>query len=216
MIVADTTGKQLGSFPLVPRQTAEGWVNGSTLLFSDRGDTRRLRSYSIADGSRQLLDDSVDPITEATWSPDGTMISSIRCSASACQLRLNRADGTPRESIDLPDRLPTRARGRPISGGSRTSAACRTPTVRDRRRGGDGQGAAPRDRPLHRSDARLAARFAGAHPLGDDRRRRDEARVVPANRAEWHVAHTPRVRAGTGAESGVGDGLQDGADLRRR
>jgi Tol biopolymer transport system component len=105
MIVADTTGKQLGSFPLVPRQTAEGWVNGSTLLFSDRGDTRRLRSYSIADGSRQLLDDSVDPITEATWSPDGTMLSSIRCSASACQLRLNRADGTPRASIDLPDRF---------------------------------------------------------------------------------------------------------------
>ncbi len=105
MIVADTTGKQLGSFPLVPRQTAEGWVNGSTLLFSDRGDTRRLRSYSIADGSRQLLDDSVDPITEASWSPDGTMISSVRCSASACQLRLNRADGTPRTSIDLPDRF---------------------------------------------------------------------------------------------------------------
>ncbi len=105
MIVADTTGKQLGSFPLVPRQTAEGWVNGSTLLFSDRGDVRRLRSYSIADGSRQLLDDSVDPITEATWSPDGTMISSIRCSPSACQLRVNRADGTPRTSIDLPDRL---------------------------------------------------------------------------------------------------------------
>ncbi len=105
MIVADTTGKQLGSFPLVPRQTAEGWVNGSTLLFSDRGDVRRLRSYSIADGSRQLLDDSVEPITEATWSPDGTMISSIRCSPSACQLRLNRADGTPRTSIDLPDRF---------------------------------------------------------------------------------------------------------------
>jgi Tol biopolymer transport system component len=105
MIVADTTGKQLGSFPLVPRQTAEGWVNGSTLLFSDRGDTRRLRSYSMADGSRQLLDDAVDPITEATWSPDGAMISSIRCSPSACQLRLNRADGTPRTSIDLPDRF---------------------------------------------------------------------------------------------------------------
>jgi Tol biopolymer transport system component len=105
MIVADTTGKQLGSFPLVPRQTAEGWMNGSTLVFSDRGDTRRLRSYSIADGSRQLLDDSVDPITEAAWSPDGTMISSVRCSSSACQLRLNRADGTPRTSIDLPDRF---------------------------------------------------------------------------------------------------------------
>ncbi len=105
MIVADTTGKQLGSFPLVPRQTAEGWVNGSTLLFSDRGDVRRLRSYSIADGSRQLLDDSVDPITEAAWSPDGTMISSLRCSPAACQLRLNRADGTPRTSVDLPDRF---------------------------------------------------------------------------------------------------------------
>jgi len=105
MIVADTTGKQLGSFPLVPRQTAEGWVNGSTLLFSDRGDVRRLRSYSIADGSRQLLDDSVDPITEAAWSPDGTLISSVRCSPSACQLRLIRGDGTPRTSIDLPDRF---------------------------------------------------------------------------------------------------------------
>ena len=33
------------------------------------------------------------------------MISSIRCSPSACQLRLNRADGTPRTSIDLPDRF---------------------------------------------------------------------------------------------------------------
>jgi len=105
MVVVDTAGKQLTSFPLVPRQTPEGWMNGSTLLFSDRGDTRRLRSYSIADGSRQLVDDSVDPITEATWSPDGTTISSIRCSPSACQLRLNRADGTPRESIDLPDRV---------------------------------------------------------------------------------------------------------------
>jgi Tol biopolymer transport system component len=105
MVVTDTTGKQLASFPLVPRQTAEGWMNGSTLLFSDRGDTRRMRSFSIADGSRQLLDDSVDPITEATWSPDGSMISSIRCSPSACQLRINRADGTPRTSIDLPDRV---------------------------------------------------------------------------------------------------------------
>jgi Tol biopolymer transport system component len=105
MVVVDTTGKQLTSFPLVPRQTAEGWLNGSTLLFSDRGDSRRLRSYSIADSSRQLLDDSADPIAEANWSPDGTMISSIRCSPSACQLRLNRADGTPRTSIDLPDRF---------------------------------------------------------------------------------------------------------------
>jgi len=104
MIVADTTGKQLTSFPLVPRQTAEGWMNGTTLLFSDRGDTRRMRSFSIADGSRRLLDDSVDPITEATWSPDGSMISSLRCSPSACQLRINRADGTPRASIDLSDR----------------------------------------------------------------------------------------------------------------
>lgn len=105
MIVTDTNGKQLTSFPLVPRQTAEGWMNGSTLLFSDRGDTRRMRSFSVADGSRHLLDDSVDPITEASWSPDGSMISSIRCSPSACQLRINRADGTPRASVDLPERV---------------------------------------------------------------------------------------------------------------
>ena len=105
MIVADTNGKQLTSFPLVPRQTAEGWMNGSTLLFSDRGDARRMRTFAIADGSRQLLDDSVDPITEPTWSPDGSMISSIRCSPSACQLRINRADGSPHTSVDLPDRI---------------------------------------------------------------------------------------------------------------
>jgi Tol biopolymer transport system component len=104
LVVADTSGKRLASFPLVPRQTAEGWVNGSTLLFSDRGDARRLRSYSIADGSRQLLDDAADPIVEPSWSPDGKTIASIRFSPSTSQLRLSHADGSLIKAIDLPDR----------------------------------------------------------------------------------------------------------------
>lgn len=104
MIVSDTSGRQLASFPLAQRQTAEGWVNGSTLLLSDRGDVRRLRSYSVADGSSQLLDDAAEPITEPSWSPDGKTIASIRCSASACQLHLAHSDGSLLKAIDLAER----------------------------------------------------------------------------------------------------------------
>jgi Tol biopolymer transport system component len=72
VIVADTNGHALHSFPLVGRQTMEGWAGGATLVFSDRGDIRRVRSYSFNDEKVRLLVDSLEQFTDPLWSPDGT------------------------------------------------------------------------------------------------------------------------------------------------
>jgi Tol biopolymer transport system component len=104
LIVADTNGNQLGSVPLVPRQTIEGWLNASTLVFSDRGDIRRLHSYAIADSSSRVLIDSLEQVTEPSWSPDGATLATIHCPPTSCSLRLSHADGSLIRTIDLPER----------------------------------------------------------------------------------------------------------------
>jgi Tol biopolymer transport system component len=104
VIVADTNGRALHSFPLVGRQTMEGWLGGATLVFSDRGDTRRLRSYSFSDDKVRLLVDSLEQFTDPVWSPDGALIVGTSCTAARCDLRVGRADGSLVRLIPLPDR----------------------------------------------------------------------------------------------------------------
>jgi len=82
----------------------EGWLSGATLVFSDRGDVRRLRSYSLADNQTRLLADSLDQLTEPVWSPDGALIAAASCVPARCDLRLGRADGSVVKMIPLPDR----------------------------------------------------------------------------------------------------------------
>jgi Tol biopolymer transport system component len=104
VVVADTNGRTLHSFPLPQRQTMEGWVGSATLVFSDRGDVRRLRSYSLADDKSRLLADSLDQLTEPVWSPDGALIAAASCVPARCDLRLGRFDGSVIKMIPLPDR----------------------------------------------------------------------------------------------------------------
>ena len=72
----------------------EGWLGGATLVFSDRGDMRRLRSYSFNDNKVRLLVDSLEQFTDPVWSPDGALIAGASCSAARCELRVGRADGS--------------------------------------------------------------------------------------------------------------------------
>ena len=105
VVVADTNGRTLHTFPLGQRQTMEGWLNGATLLFSDRGDVRRVRTYSLADGKVALLADSLEQYTEPVWSPDGGTIVGASCTPARCELRLSRSDGALVKLIPLPDRF---------------------------------------------------------------------------------------------------------------
>jgi len=104
VVVADTNGRALHSFQLVGRQTMEGWLGGATLVFSDRGDTRRVRSYSFDDEKVRLIVDSLEQFTDPLWSPDGTLIAGASCPAARCELRVGRSDGSLVRSIPLPDR----------------------------------------------------------------------------------------------------------------
>jgi len=104
VIVADTNGRALHSFQLVGRQTMEGWLGGATLVFSDRGDIRRVRSYSFNDEKVRLLVDSLEQFTDPVWSPDGALLAGASCSAARCELRVGRADGSLVKLIPLPDR----------------------------------------------------------------------------------------------------------------
>src|SRR6185436_9753762 len=76
----------------------------ATLVFSDRGDTRRVRSYSFDDEKVRLLVDSLEQFTDPLWSPDGTLIAGASCPAARCELRVGRSDGSLVRSIPLPDR----------------------------------------------------------------------------------------------------------------
>jgi Tol biopolymer transport system component len=103
LIVADAHGKILHTISMVQRQTVEGWLSGSTLLFSDRGDVQQLTAYSIADGSTKVLADTLPSITDPAASPDGTMLEFVSCASAKCEMHVLRADGTTREIIALPD-----------------------------------------------------------------------------------------------------------------
>ena len=105
VVVADTNGRALHTFQLGQRQTMEGWLSGATLLLSDRGDVRRLRTYSLVDGKVALLTDSLEQYTEPVWSPDGSTIVGASCTPARCELRLSRADGALIKLIPLPDRF---------------------------------------------------------------------------------------------------------------
>lgn len=104
VIVADTTGRVLQSFAVPGRETVEGWLSGSTLLLSDRGDVRRLQTYAIADGASRVLSDTLDALTDGAFSPDGRTASAARCVGDRCELRVIGTDGAPVKTIALPDR----------------------------------------------------------------------------------------------------------------
>lgn len=104
VIVTDTAGRQLDSFAVPGRETVEGWVNGSTLLLSDRGDVRRVRVASIASGASRIISDSLDQLVDAAFSPDGKTVSAARCVGDRCELRLIGVDGTARSVVALPAR----------------------------------------------------------------------------------------------------------------
>lgn len=103
VIVSDTAGRQLNAFAMPGRETVEGWMNGSTLLLSDRGSVRRVRILSIADGSVRVISDTLDQLVDGVFSPDGRTVSVARC-ADRCELRLIGLDATTRSVIPLPDR----------------------------------------------------------------------------------------------------------------
>jgi sugar lactone lactonase YvrE len=88
-----------------PRQTIEGWLDASTLLFSDRGDSRRLRAFSMSDGSNRVVIDSLESLTDVSPSPDGRLLSAVRCIVQACELRVVTPGGAPVTVIKLPERF---------------------------------------------------------------------------------------------------------------
>jgi Tol biopolymer transport system component len=104
LVVADSNGNTIRSLPLIRGQTVEGWLSGATLVLSDRGEIRRVRAYSVADGSARTVVDSLDQIIEPTYSPDGQSIEMMRCGPERCDLRINRIDRTLYKVIPLPDR----------------------------------------------------------------------------------------------------------------
>src|SRR6185503_21187068 len=92
LVVANTDGRVLRTVAVARGQTVEGWLAASTLLFSDRGDVQRLRSFSIADGSTHLVADSLASIADPLASPDGTMMDFVTCAAGRCEMRIQHAD----------------------------------------------------------------------------------------------------------------------------
>ncbi|MDB4873921.1 MAG: amidohydrolase family protein [Gemmatimonadetes bacterium] len=104
LVVADGSGKRLSNLPMPARQTIEGWLGPSTLVFSDRGDSRRLRAHSLSDGSSRVLIDSLESLVEISPSPDGQLVSAVRCVGQACEVRVVGAGGAPVNTIKLPER----------------------------------------------------------------------------------------------------------------
>jgi Tol biopolymer transport system component len=105
LIVADTSGRQLGAFPAPPRRTIEGWLDASTLLLSDRGDSRRLRALSVADGSDRVVVDTLESLAEISPSPDGKLVSAVRCIGQVCDLRIVTSTGNSVNVVKLPERF---------------------------------------------------------------------------------------------------------------
>jgi Tol biopolymer transport system component len=103
LVVTDTNGRMLRSLPMPARQTVEGWLTASTLVFSDRGDIQRLHALTVADGAVRELVDSLQSIGDPAGSPDGTMIDMADCAGNRCDLRLTHTDGSLIRMIALPD-----------------------------------------------------------------------------------------------------------------
>jgi Tol biopolymer transport system component len=106
LVVADSSGRVVTSFPMPPRQTVEAWMAPATLVFSDRGDVRQLLAYSIADGTKRVLADTMQQLADPSPSPNGQLISTVHCSApDRCEMHLTAMDGSLRRSISLPDQF---------------------------------------------------------------------------------------------------------------
>jgi len=104
-VVADSDGRRLHAFPLPPRQTIEGWLNRSTLVLTDRGNVRRLRSYTIGDGARRLVVDDVESLIEPSPAPDGKRVSVVRCMRDQCDIGVVNVDGSVVRAIPLAERF---------------------------------------------------------------------------------------------------------------
>ena len=104
LVVADSTGRTLTTITPPGRETIEGWLPPATLVFSDRGDTRRLLTLPIAGGTPRLLLDTLPPFFEPVWSPNSESFSMTACLTEQCEMRIWSADGTLRRTVSLPDR----------------------------------------------------------------------------------------------------------------
>jgi Tol biopolymer transport system component len=106
--VADTSGKELGSFPLAGNQSVSGWSSGSKLLVRASGNVRRLELTSLAGAPPRVLFENPDRAAAPAWSPDGKTLAAVRCSGtSPCELRLLNADGSQRHAVTLPETFVT-------------------------------------------------------------------------------------------------------------
>jgi Tol biopolymer transport system component len=103
LIVADSAGRALGTFQVPSRQTVEGWIAPATLVLSDRGDVRRVYSYSLNDGVSRLLVDTMQALTEPSWSPAAEMFSTTHCMQARCEYRVWSNAGALVRVIALPD-----------------------------------------------------------------------------------------------------------------
>ena len=77
MLVADGSGRRLGSFPAIMEAHPDEWLNNTTLLYLGNPRVRRLRAYTIADGTSRIVKDSLQNLWDIAPSPDGKSISVV-------------------------------------------------------------------------------------------------------------------------------------------
>jgi Tol biopolymer transport system component len=102
-VVADADGRRRDTFILNPNQAALGWLRGSTVLVASGGRVRRLRSMTLSGQQSHVLLETTDPIFEPLWSPDGNAIALVARAAGKGELRILSADGSPQQSVRLPE-----------------------------------------------------------------------------------------------------------------
>jgi Tol biopolymer transport system component len=103
MVVATPDGRRLQTLPLGNGETVQGWIGSSGLLLSATQARWRVERYSLATHSRTTLMETVDAISDPAISPDGGLVSLVRCAGGGCHLHIIAADGAPRRDIPLTD-----------------------------------------------------------------------------------------------------------------
>ncbi len=102
-VVADADGRRRDAFTLPPNQAALGWLRGSTVLVASGGRVRRLRSMTLSGQQSRVLLETTDPMFGPLWSPDGKAIALVARVAGKGELRILSADGSPQQSVPLPE-----------------------------------------------------------------------------------------------------------------
>lgn len=99
--VSDGNGKRLGAFPNALLEAVDGvpvWNGNVRVLGYGSVVPRRLRTYSLVDGTTRALTDSNSQVLQAHWSPDGRR---IFVALPDSKLAIMNADGSGMRTIAL-------------------------------------------------------------------------------------------------------------------